>query len=30
LRRLTPNIPTLKINLDLGTTFDYLYLILTD
>jgi len=30
LRRLTPNIPTLKINSDLGTTFDYLYLILTD
>ena len=30
LRRLAPNIPTLKINSDLGTTFDYLYLIPTD
>ena len=28
--RLTSDIPTLKINLDLSTTFDYLYLIPTD
>jgi len=29
-RRLTSDIPTLKINSDLSTTFDYLYLIPTD
>jgi len=30
LSRLAPDIPTLRINSDLRTTFDYLYLILTD